>query len=237
MKNNEIWWIILTYYPSKNHLAQILNALHDQHVLVVDNTQGRKNLGYAGGMNVGIRKALDKNAAWIILVNQDISIDNTTVHRVVSELQRLSPGLAGPYAGSLDPKRWTTILPGEKSYLSGSFLATHQNVVETIGMLYEPYFLYYEDAEYSIRAKNAGFPLHVISSVGIQHLKKQSTPDEEYYLARNHLLFVERNAPFEVKLHEMIRFPRTMWKHYSRKNYEALIGICDYCLRRFGRRI
>ena len=57
----------------------------------------------------------------------------------------------------------------------------------------------------------------------------------QYYLARNHLLFVERIAPIRVKMYEVIRFPKTITEHLTRHEHGAIAGIADYFIRRFGK--
>jgi len=55
----------------------------------------------------------------------------------------------------------------------------------------------------------------------------------QYYMARNHLLFLERFSSPKIKLRELIRMPKTIYEAKSRK-YE-LLGIRDYFLRRLGK--
>ena len=93
-------------------------------------------------------------------------------------------------------------------------MAIHKRVIEKIGYFYEPYFMYYEDADLCVRAKNAGFPLKKLNGAGIEHSDRpvwgKGSRIHEYYLARNHLWFVWRLAPWNVKLYELIRLPKTL---------------------------
>lgn len=103
---------------------------------------------------------------------------------------------------------------------------------------YEPYFMYYEDVEFGVRAAHLGFsPQVVADSVVIHHEQSEHETAKKmkaYYLARNHLLFLERNAPLTIKLREFIRLPKTLFEHVRKQEYTALKGISDYYLRRFG---
>lgn len=232
-----IWFIIVTYYPSKATLIALRKALAGCSIIEADNTL--ENFGYGGGANVGIRYATEHRAQWIIVLNQDVVMKKATVHALYKQLQTSPAGIAGTFVGSLDLKRWTTILPSRKvDYVSGSCIAIHKDVFEKIGYFYEPYFMYYEDADLCIRAKKAGFPLIHVTIPGISHTDTTSLGRgsflHQYYLARNHLLFVERNAPLEVKIHEIVRLPKTIWEHWRKKEWGALTGIRDYFLRRFG---
>ncbi|MFZ5845239.1 MAG: glycosyltransferase family 2 protein, partial [Patescibacteria group bacterium] len=157
----------------------------------------------------------------------------------VKILKDSQPGIVGPFAGSLNPRRWTTIVPSKRAdYISGSCIGIHREVIEKVGYFYEPYFLYYEEVDLCLRAKKQGFLLRWLPIKEISHEESVSLGKgsflHQYYLSRNHLLFVERQAPFRVKLYEFLRLPKTIYEHYVRKEWGALAGIIDYFLRRFG---
>lgn len=244
-----IYFIVVTFDSKKSQIAHLLRQFERKNLKVVENSPCH-NLGYGGGANEGIKKALDNGAEWVIVANQDIKITKEAAGEFTKMLETTEPGVAGTFVGRLDPKRWTTILGKEDGfrldgrndkkpfdYISGSFMAVHKKVIEKIGLFYEPYFMYYEDADLSVRAKKAGFPLTQINVKGIFHEESTSlgrgSPSHEYYLARNHLLFVERNAPTGVKLREFLRMPKTLWEHYKKGNRGALLGIRDYAIRKF----
>lgn len=220
MKNTDIWFVIVTYKPDKVALGRLRKTLEGWPVEVVDNTD--KNLGFGGGANVGMKKAFDAGAAWAIVCNQDVTLTKQGVAKFVKALEHCATGIAGPEAGSLDPKRWTTVLasrPGLEArsvhYISGSFMAIHRDVWEATGGFYESYFMYYEDVDLCIRAKKANFALEQVKIVGFQHESHGSDASKEYYLARNHLLFVWRLAPLTVKLYEFFRLPKTLFELWS----------------------
>lgn len=240
--------MIVTFKPDKKILNQIQASLPKNNVLIVNNNEGKK-VGYGGGANEGIKSALKDGAEWVVVMNQDLKITKEAVDEFSKKLEATAPGIAGPFVGRLDQKRWTTILENDKdrhaslamtdsSYISGSFMAIHRKVFEKIGLFYEPYFMYYEDADICIRAKNAGFSLTQIKVKGISHEESTSlgrgSVAHEYYLARNHLLFVERNATTVVKIHEILRIPKTLYEYNKNKNYGALKGMRDYAIRKFG---
>lgn len=248
-----VWFVILTYHPEKEKLLKHLEYFKGFSYLLVDNSETaneyakdisvvrtKKNLGYAGGMNRGIRYCLDQGAAWIVVINDDLMLTKKSLHKLTDTLQEVAPGIAGPFSGALENHRWTTMYPSKKrsQYISGSCFAIHRNVIDKIGIFYEPYFIYYEDVEYCIRTQKMGLSLTPLQISEVHHedgstFRKKSFL-HEYYLARNHLLFVERNAPVRVKIHELARLPKTVWEHWKRGEAGALVGIRDYFLRRFG---
>lgn len=251
-----IWFVVLTYYPRENNVERSVARLSGFHVIVSDNTPGSptitrngmvtrmkngKNLGYTGGMNVGIRHALKNGADWVILLNDDIRFSKIDVLKLTEQLHEVPSGVAGPFAGTLDNRRWTSVYPAPVQstirYISGSCLAIHRDVFKRIGFFYEPYFIYYEDVEFCVRAKHEGFSVVHLTLPGFGHTDGATfgpgSKKQEYYLSRNHLLFVERNAPPTVKLYEYLRLPKTIAQYVYQRNYGGFLGLRDYFTRRF----
>jgi len=252
MNSAEIVFVIIGYHPNKRVLSSLLSALEGYTTIVVNNGKvgeikrqgvevvgGGKNLGYAGGANLGMKTAFGNGARWVVICNQDLIMKKKSVGEFVRALQALPPSITGPFAGGLDPKRMTTIIPSVRAdYITGSCIAIHRKVYKSVGNFYEPYFLYYEEVDYCLRAKRAGFPITHLSIDGITHEESVTLGNDslahQYYLSRNHLLFVERLALASVKCYEFIRMPLTIFEHISRKQWGALQGIRDYFLHRFG---
>ncbi len=247
-------FIIVSYHPQMDRFRRLLTLLRAYPVIVVDNggtltfddvrkatlLSQTSNLGYGAASNIGIRHAAGLGAKWFVILNQDIEFTKQSVLLFVKQLKKLSPCIAGPFAAALDDSRWTTILPSEKvGYITGSCLAIHERVVRKIGYFYEPYFLYYEDADYCVRARRANIPLVRVPQDEVGHAETASlgkgSEAHQYYLARNHLLFVARQAPTAVKLYELLRLPLTVGEHVTRNERGALSGIRDFIVRRFGK--
>lgn len=264
--SSPICFVIVVYHPFLDHLKQLLTHLRAWLVVVVDNTPGNgqevraasrtwgnnvtlitnhENLGYAGGNNRGIHYAVTREKDWVVVLNDDLNFNQKAIDMFCASLYHTPPGIVGPFGGSLDPNRWTTIFSSDADaqrrdnfiYLSGSFLAIHKQVIKEVGLFYEPYFIYYEDVELCLRAKKTGFLL-TQRQIKIKHDETSSFGPgswrHQYYLARNHLLFVERNAPMRIKAREFLRLPQTIWEHQKKGENGALVGVRDYFLRRFG---
>jgi GT2 family glycosyltransferase len=235
--NQSIVFVIVTYRPNKKVLDALTKSLSGWPVQIIDNT--RHNRGYGGGANEGIRQAVGKGVDWLVVLNQDLRMTRSAVKEFTSILLKSAPAIVGPFAGRLDDKRWTTSVPATKmDYISGSCVAIHRDILEKIGEFYEPYFLYYEEVDFCMRAKRAGFPLRWLPIRDIEHEESvglgRGSFLHQYYLARNHLLFVERQGPARVKLYEFLRLPKTFFEHIAKREWESLKGIIDYFLRRFG---
>ena len=231
-----------------------------KRVTLIENEQ---NLGYAGGNNLGITEALKRNCDYICILNPDTQLLANTFTRVTRFAQaHKNQGIFGPIiykdehrqiiwstGGTLDKKRYTAQLTDfnkqsitlenirENDFISGTCLVIPEGLLRQGLRFYEPYFMYYEDVEFSLRAKKMGYPAMVVEEAGLTHTEtSQLAAHKNYYLARNHLLFVERNAPIRVQLHEMIRLPKTIWEHFKRRDAQSLLGIKDYVRHRFGRK-
>ena len=256
-----IYYVIITYKPRKEKIRGLLRVLCGRNVIISDNTpegypftspekgshvviHNFRDLGYGAGANVGIREALKRKAEWVVILNDDLKMTQNTLSHFEAYALKGDPCIAGPFAGYFDRKRYTTILNlsgkpvKNPDYMSGSFLAIHKDVISRIGLFDERYFIYYDDARYCLSALRVGFPLKQIILPGIYHKDATNVGENswfhQYYLARNHMLFVEQSAPIGVKLHEVLRMPKTLWEHMSKNETGALAGIGDYAVRRFG---
>lgn len=145
------------------------------------------NAGYSGGNNVGIRYALQKNADYIWVLNNDTVITKTTLKELVYRVQSgENLGLVGTliyyasepskiqvYGGGKIIKVLGTdrfvYSPGVIDYVSGTSLFIKREVIEQVGLLDEKFFFYWEDADYSRRALKQGWKLGVASNAVVYH--------------------------------------------------------------------
>lgn len=252
---NKVVFVIVAYHPNRNLLRKLQFGLGSNIFITVDNglasnccitgakiVSNESNLGYGGGANVGIKWALSQEAQWIVVTNQDVVVNNKSIESFVNKLKKSPPGVVGPFMGSLDPKRWTTLLnsmSNSTKYISGSFIAIHRDVIRDVGNFFEPYFMYYEDVDLCVRALNKGFDIVNIPVSGITHCESLSLGSgsliHEYYLARNHLLFIQRCAPLSAMVYEIVRLPKTLIEYMKQHNLGGYLGIRDFILHKFGK--
>ncbi len=176
-----------------------------------------RNLGYAGGNNVGLRRALTLGADFALILNNDTIVSPDLLSRLM-EAAEANPqaGMFGPtiyYAerpGSVwsaggridwrDGRTWMLTEPTTEirrvDFLSGCALFVRRSVLEEAGLLDETFFLYYEDVEWGVRAARHGFvSLHVPQTV-LWHAMpadgRESSPMVHYFMTRNRYLFLRR---------------------------------------------
>jgi len=190
----------------------------------VDVIRNDRNLGYAGGMNVGIRAALERGADAVLLLNNDVVVEP----RAVAALAAAADGagavcplitFAGDaetvwYAGAaFDPKRGYQGRHRGFGEAASRFGATQETeracgaamlvpraALERVGELEETLFAYQEDTDWSLRARRLGLPLLVVPAARVRHRVSATTggegsPTALYYSVRNTLTVCERHAP------------------------------------------
>lgn len=231
----------------------------------VEIIKNEQNLGFAGGNNRGIKFALDNSAEYIFLLNPDTTINRNTVKNLLEIIESDKKiGIVGmkvysmdnkiwSCGGEIDKKRFTGGLIGfgekdhglydkekEVDFISGAAMFVKREVFENIGPFPRDYFLYYEDVDFCLRAKKAGFKIYFTPHSIVYHdwssIIGKKSPMKEYFMARNHFLFLEKYAPLRIKFRELLRLPKTIYEHYRKDEKFALLGIRDYFLRRFGNR-
>jgi GT2 family glycosyltransferase len=201
------------------------------------------NPGFAAAVNLGMKTAFKAGFIWVTVLNDDVKFKRDAIDKYVKNLDGSIPGISGIYPGDIDPVRYSTIFPAAKKskfkYFSGSFWSIHKNIPAKIGYLDERYFLYYEEVDYCFRAAAEGFSLTCQTAADINHsdsprLGKNSFL-HQYYLARNHLIFVFKMAPLTIKLHEYFRIPLTFIEHIQKGEWGAVSGVLDFIRGKSGR--
>jgi len=122
----------------------------------------------------------------------------------------------------------------ETPFVTGCSLVIRREVIDKIGFLDDKYYLYLEDLDYCLRAKQAGYKLLYVPSSVLWHVNAGSSgrpgnPLHEYYLTRNRLLLGLRYAPIRTKfalLREALRFTSPVRKK----------AVRDFLFCRFGNR-
>jgi GT2 family glycosyltransferase len=182
-----------------------------------------KNLGFAGGNNIGFQHAKGK---YFLMLNNDTEVESDFINPLVDKLE--SDPKAGvvsskliyfnsdsiiQYAGSTSMNMFTgrSKFIGQKEKDSGQYNAcypTHfchgaammipRKVVQEVGLMADLYFLYYEELDFCERIRKAGYTLWYTGLSKVLHKESMSVGKEStikaYYMTRNRLLFLRRNG-------------------------------------------
>jgi GT2 family glycosyltransferase len=170
------------------------------------------NLGYAGGNDVGIRRALDAGAEWVYLLNPDTDVDPEFLAEAlavaetdpraaaVQSLLLLNPErdlvntagnavhfLGFGYCGSYRARRADVPdEPVEITYASGAAVLLRADALREVGAFDETLFLYHEDLDLGLRLRLAGWRARLAPrSVVWHHYEFSRNAAKYFWMERN----------------------------------------------------
>lgn len=177
-----------------------------------------KNYGFSKANNVGIEWAMENGAEYFLILNNDTEIAEDTLEKMI-DIQKETGAIIVPkivYAdhsdtiwcagGSFSKVIWKPVQRGMNqkdtgqydqsmkcSFANGCCMLLSEKIIRKLGLLDEQFFLYYEDTEYSLRARQKGIPIWYCAQALIYHKVNGSTmgnekPDSAYYITRNWLI-------------------------------------------------
>lgn len=216
---NDRMEVIVVDNGSKTNEAAIIS----QRYPYVITLRSEQNLGFAGGNNLGINAARGK---YLYLINNDTIFRGEDFQALIDRLNASDKiGMVCPkirFAWDDNPIQFAGYTPlsaitmrnraigfGEEDkgqydtphltpYAHGAAMMVSRKALECVGMMPECYFLYYEELDWSMMFRRAGYEIWYEPASTIYHKESRSTgqdsPLRTYYLTRNRLLFVKRNV-------------------------------------------
>ncbi|HHS96957.1 MAG TPA: glycosyltransferase family 2 protein [Chloroflexi bacterium] len=236
-----------------------------------------ENLGYAGGNNVGLRYALERGAEYVLLLNNDTEVAPDFLRRMVEVAEADERvGAVGPMiyyhsrpdviwsaGGAIDWRRGRTRMvgvdepdrgqfgtaPREVDFVTGCAMLVRREATERAGLLDERFFLYYEEVEWCVRIRRAGFRILHVPTARVWHKipfdGREASPMVHYYMTRNRLLFLKlTGAGWLAWTHTLLmeyvrRFLswsiRPKWWGKQAQRRALWQGVIDYFQGRWGR--
>jgi GT2 family glycosyltransferase len=202
----------------------------------------RRNLGYAGGNNVGITRALQMGADYVLVLNNDARLERESLSHAVEVAQLLgeNAGVVGFATYSYEHPEvlqdfgliedseegaFYLHVPEESELAGKNFLpitSAHgcamllsRRLLEKIGLLDEDFFLMAEECDLCARARLAGFAVVGATRARVTH-KGSIAFGGEQTPAR--IFYILRNRPLYVKKRlaeagESDRFPRYLERY------------------------
>jgi GT2 family glycosyltransferase len=191
-----------------------------------------RNLGYAGGANRGIERALQKGAEYVWLLNDDTQIPPSTLSQLIRGSQ-LEPGIGAlspviyyqneperlQFAGAYVNVQNAVIRSarsvaeanrpeaGEHQVLVGAALLVSAEAIRRVGSFDERYFAYWEDYDLSMRMREAGMSLRVVTEASIFHSEtlpavdgRTRAPYFYYLMTRNEFWFWRRHLGGAIRI-------------------------------------
>jgi GT2 family glycosyltransferase len=218
--------ILIVDNASSDGSVEVLRQRYPAMELIVSG----RNLGFAGGNNLGIKRALESGTDYLLLLNNDTTVEPGFLGKMVGTAESAPGiGIVGPkicmysdpgkiwsaggridmFAGKignlgegLPEKDFSGVR--DVDYVSGCALLIKAEVARRIGLMDERYFLYFEETDWNVRAHKAGYRSVVDYDARIFHKAGISTAkvkDSDYYYGpRNLPLFVSVNGRWYHKL-------------------------------------
>ncbi len=243
-------FVIIPNWNGADMISACLQSLENQsamhQIIVVDNgstdasvelikskfsnvvlLEFQDNAGFAGGVNRGIRYALEQNADYIALFNNDAVADTHWLRELLAEAQQHPE--AGVVTGKLlraDKKHldstgdfytiWGMPFPrGRNQENKGQYDQTEEvfgasggaslyraELFKRIGLFDEDFFAYYEDVDMSFRAQMTGWKVRYQPRAMAYHnvggTSSKLGDFARFHSAKNFLLLYARNMPLKL---------------------------------------
>jgi GT2 family glycosyltransferase len=217
---NPIVAVVVLAFNNYADTAECLTSLehlkyHPLFVVVVDNgstdgtatrvrdefpeamiVQTGRNLGVAGGFNAGIRAALEQNADYVFILNNDTSVTPDLIDALVqagevdatagilmpkivhysapdriwsagAQYRRFPPAIVMRGLNQPDDNRFMT--PTELEFAPTCGLLIHRRTFERIGLFDDGYFFYFDDWDFSLRVRQADLIIRYVPTATLRH--------------------------------------------------------------------
>ena len=189
-----------------------------------------KNVGAAAGRNIGILKSKGK---YIFFMDDDATVGKEAICQMLDLLkENKRAGIVQPKVYDKDrpellqgvghtinlvtgrARAWGVMKEDKGQYdydrkipMTGGICLVKREVIDKIGMFDEDYFIPYEDSDFCIRAKKAGYDIFCSGKAKAWHQGKKTTavnprlewmgittPQRAYRIARNKMIFMKKHA-------------------------------------------
>lgn len=288
---NSIFIIILNYNNFEDTYQCVCSAQaakvdgYDTHIILVDNhsndnsyyrlkkefnndiviLQTYKNIGYAGGNNVGIKYAIENNADYLCILNNDVVVETNFLKECLKYLQKdsniafISPVIEEYCEDTVQSTGGDIIMSKglikiknhgmkrneleeeiECDYVGGACMVMRASLLNEIDLLPENYFLFFEETEWCYKAKLIGYRNICISSTFVRH-KGSATIDKinglhAYLMERNRVVFLKRNSSSMIRCLGAIGYLFVKYIYWGiKKDYNYFKYISYMCDGIFNR--
>lgn len=262
---------VVVVIPNLNGGKDVLKAIASlraqtlrPHIIVVDNASidgsaenalrsqpsielilHRRNRGFAGGVNAGIRRALEMGSSYVATFNDDAYADKKWLERLVIFLEnnvdfggvaskvmrsdRKTMDSTGefltnwglPYPRGRDEiDRGQYDIPGEIFAASGAASLFRVKTLKEVGLFDEAFFAYYEDVDLSFRIQNQGWKIGYEPRAVVYHKIGMTSGRMKgfttYQTLKNLPLLVWKNMSLLILLRVLPRFYLAYWMFFGR---------------------
>jgi GT2 family glycosyltransferase len=200
--NYKNYKIIIVDNASSDDSLNILRQKTNNSIII----ESKKNLGFAGGNNLGIKYALNHDADYIMLLNNDTLVKIDFLDNMINSFNKNNKvGLVGCKI-MYHPKKsiiwygggyidWFKFIGAhygmrqidngqcddekEIDFMTGCCMLIKREVFEKVGLLSEDYFMYFEDVDFCVKVRNGGYKIWYNPKAIIYHKVGLSSGGEE----------------------------------------------------------
>ncbi len=214
------------------------------------------NLGYAGGNNIGLRYSVKYGNYYQWIINNDVIVSSNSLkalidcykrkkrigllgaklfyHHAPNQLQGVG-GRYNKYIGVCSHIKDRSLI----DYPIGASIFTNVHFIRKVGYMCEDYFLYYEEIDWALRAKKAGYDIDYCdesivyhkegATTGIDHTRKTKSELSDYYSLRNRLVFSKKYFPLYLPI-VYLGFVVVLANRLKRFQFKRTLKICKIML-------
>jgi GT2 family glycosyltransferase len=184
--------VVVDNASSDGTLEVVAERFPDVHLV-----RSERNLGFAGGNNLGLQRALELGADHVLVLNNDAEVEPGAIRSLVDEAGRRPeagslgskilfadpPDLVWFAGATFDPRsgyngrqlgyrerddgRWDGVRETDRA--CGAAMLVPRPVLERVGGFDDDLFVYSEDVEWSLRATAAGYRHFVVPDSVVRH--------------------------------------------------------------------
>ena len=270
-------YVITVNYNTADHTIEMVKSVKASNydnlqIIIIDNASSYKdfkkldkvkddaiiirseeNLGFSGGNNIGLRKAISDGAKYALLLNNDTTVDKDAISILVNYIENgyadvVCPNVINYAGGDLISYKGAVRINGigeydcrkydevnEITFAHGCCILASIDTWNLVGLMDEKYFLYFEDTALSAELLKKEKKMLYIPDAVIYHKESVSTKkfsdNYQYYFCRNRLLYIKEYGRYPMKFVAYIYTLLYMIKHLFNGNfnlnnvYKALISF------------
>lgn len=184
------------------------------------------NLGFAGGNNLAIKAAIDSGSDYCLIINPDVTVGKNFYEPLLKHFKDKKVGIVAPVIahtqkgkkvfgleGKVDwkyakPEHRNLSSVEETSPIDAEFVTfacvmIRKEVFQKVGLIDSGYFMYFEDVDYCLSAREAGFKIILDPKVIVSHRTSSSfaKPTQKLGISfLSHMRFIRKWVPVYRRL-------------------------------------
>lgn len=244
-------YVVIVTYCAESFIEKTINSISsstiDLELIIIDNNscdktteilhkfsnirliQNKKNIGFGRACNQGMKIALEENADYVVLINQDVEIYPDTIEKLI-QIHKKNPqvGIISPLQLNNENKPASLVyhwfLKSNRSFFddlfnnkvqelyeiafaSASFWLIPKEILSIVGGFNPLFFMYGEDTEYCNRVRFHGYKIAIAPHIHYKHYKinlYQKTFWRQILEIRN-FVFIEQLSNFNYTLWQNLK--------------------------------